>query len=186
MGSSDGVTLQYHRCLLTSRSAFVAEILTSLPCCLSPSLSLPFNGTVLKNLLAVISSGVSLSLGRDDLLNVQNAANLLQIKLNNLNVEPSNKVVHLKVDGNETIQDLYHQVTGLPKAAKPKILPRKLKDLLPRPKPQDLLPQGIAVSEQKQDVNQSCLSLEKETRSATSAVSVRTRSSRKGQRLSGT
>ena len=55
-------------------------------------MSLPFNGTVLKNLLAVISSGVSFSLGRDDLLDVQNAANLLQIKLNNLNVEPSNKV----------------------------------------------------------------------------------------------
>ena len=33
-----------------------------------------------------------ISLGREDLLNVQNAANLLQIKLNNLNVEPSNKV----------------------------------------------------------------------------------------------
>ena len=60
-------------------------------------MSLPFNGTVLKNLLAVISSGVSLSLGRDDLLNVQNAANLLQIKLNNLNVEPSNKVVEKNI-----------------------------------------------------------------------------------------
>ena len=34
-----------------------------------------------------------MSLGRDDLLDVQNAANLLQIKLGNLNVEPSNKVV---------------------------------------------------------------------------------------------
>lgn len=153
--SSDGVTLQYHRCLLTSRSAFVAEILTSLPCCLSPSLSLPFNGTVLKNLLSVISTGVSMSLGRDDLLDVQNAANLLQIKLGNLNVEPSNKVVHLKVDGNETIQDLFHQVTGLPKAARPKVVPRKLKDLLPPPKPEDLVPKGVAVFEQNQDVNTS-------------------------------
>ena len=71
---------------------------------------MPFSGTVLKNLLAVLTSGVSLSLGREDLLNVQNAADLLKIKLANLRVEESNKVVTLKVDGDSTIQDLYHQV----------------------------------------------------------------------------
>ena len=71
---------------------------------------MPFNATVLKNLLAVLSAGISLSLDREDLLDVQYAADLLQIKLTNLKVEPSNKVVTLKVDGDSTIQDLYHQV----------------------------------------------------------------------------
>lgn len=74
------------------------------------SISVPFNATVLKNLLAVLSAGVSLSLDREDLLDVQYAADLLQIRLTNLKVEPSNKVVTLKVDGDSTIQDLYHQV----------------------------------------------------------------------------
>jgi len=133
--SSDGISLPSHRCLLALQSTFVADILATLPCCQTPSISVPFNATVLKNLLAVLSAGVSLSLDREDLLDVQYAADLLQIKLTNLKVEPSNKVVTLKVDGDSTIQDLYHQVTGIPRESRPQTLkPRNIKELQEAPK----------------------------------------------------
>ena len=49
----------------------IFQALESVPCCNNTSISLPFNSIVVKNLLAVMSCGISLPLSRDDLLNVK-------------------------------------------------------------------------------------------------------------------
>ena len=46
-------------------------MLSSVPCCSAPAVSLPFTSVVVKNLLAVVSCGVSLPLRGEDLLTVK-------------------------------------------------------------------------------------------------------------------
>ena len=46
-------------------------MLSSVPCCSAPAVSLPFTSVVVKNLLAVISCGVSLPLRGEELLTVK-------------------------------------------------------------------------------------------------------------------
>ena len=75
--------------MLALQSQLLSEVLSSVPCCNTTALSLPFNSVVVKNLLAIISCGVSLPLARDDLLNVKVAADLLDITLGQLEVEKS-------------------------------------------------------------------------------------------------
>ena len=92
--ADDGVSIPANKQMLAWQSKYLAEALHSVPCCSSSSISLPFNSVVVKNLLAVISCGVSLPLSRDDLLNVKVAADELDIKLGQLEVEKS-EVKHL-------------------------------------------------------------------------------------------
>ena len=75
--------------MLALQSSLLSELISSVPCCSSTALSLPFNSVVVKNLLAIISCGVSLPLTRDDLLNVKVVADLLDITLGQLEVEKS-------------------------------------------------------------------------------------------------
>lgn len=79
-------------CLLTRsvlglQSDHLSQLISSVPCCNTTALSLPFNGVVVKNLLAIVSCGVSLPLSREDLLNVKVLADVLDIKLGQLEVE---------------------------------------------------------------------------------------------------
>ena len=75
--------------MLALQSRHLSELICSVPCCSTTALSLPFNSVVVKNLLAIISCGVSLPLTRDDLLNVKVVADLLDITLGQLEVEKS-------------------------------------------------------------------------------------------------
>ena len=75
--------------MLALQSGLLGELISSVPCCSTTALSLPFNSVVVKNLLAIISCGVSLPLTRDDLLNVKVVADLLDITLGQLEVEKS-------------------------------------------------------------------------------------------------
>ena len=77
------------RSVLALQSRLLSELISSVPCCNTTALSLPFNSVVVKNLLAIISCGVSLPLARDDLLNVKVVADLLDITLGQLEVEKS-------------------------------------------------------------------------------------------------
>ena len=77
------------RSVLALQSSLLSELISSVPCCSTTALSLPFNSVVVKNLLAIISCGVSLPLTRDDLLNVKVVADLLDITLGQLEVEKS-------------------------------------------------------------------------------------------------
>ena len=75
--------------MLALQSRLLSELISSVPCCTTTALSLPFNSVVVKNLLAIISCGVSLPLSRDDLLNVKVVADMLDITLGQLEVEKS-------------------------------------------------------------------------------------------------
>jgi len=109
--SEDGLAVPTHRALLALQSKFLTRLISSLPCCTkNSSISVPFNGNVLRNLLAVIGSGLSLGLNKKDLLGVQYAADLLQIPLGHLEVQKTNKqVVQVDLDGSSSVKSLFNQ-----------------------------------------------------------------------------
>ena len=73
--------------MLALQSGLLSDLISSVPCCNTTAVSLPFNSMVVKNLLAIVSCGISLPLSRDDLLNVKVLADILDIKLGQLEVE---------------------------------------------------------------------------------------------------
>jgi len=85
--SSDGVIVPANRSVLALQSGLLSDLISSVPCCNTTAVSLPFNSMVVKNLLAIVSCGISLPLSRDDLLNVKVLADILDIKLGQLEVE---------------------------------------------------------------------------------------------------
>eukprot|EP00092_Neocalanus_flemingeri_P020234 GFUD01021909.1.p1 GENE.GFUD01021909.1~~GFUD01021909.1.p1 ORF type:complete len:490 (-),score=137.92 GFUD01021909.1:52-1521(-) len=89
--SLEGVSIPTHRSMLSLHSKFLSAVIASIPCCVSPSISVPFNTNVVKNLLAIISCGLSLSLNKEDLLNVKYAADMLDIQLGQLEVQKDEK-----------------------------------------------------------------------------------------------
>jgi len=91
--SLQGVSIPTHRSMLILHSKYISDVIGSIPCCYTPSISVPYNTNVVKNLLAIISCGLSLSLNKEDLLNVKNAADLLDIKLGQLEVQKEEKIV---------------------------------------------------------------------------------------------
>jgi len=90
--SLQGVSIPTHRSMLILHSKYLGDVISSIPCCSVPCISVPFNTNVVKNLLAIISCGLSLSMNREDLLNVKMAADMLDIKLGMLEVQKDEKI----------------------------------------------------------------------------------------------
>ena len=89
--------------MLILHSKLLSDVISTIPCCSVPCISVPFNTNVVKNLLAIISCGLSLSLNREDLLNVKIAADMLDIKLGQLEVQKDGKVANGAVEKTKAI-----------------------------------------------------------------------------------
>jgi len=116
--SSDGVIVPANRSVLALQSGLLSDLISSVPCCNTTAVSLPFNSMVVKNLLAIVSCGISLPLSRDDLLNVKVLADILDIKLGQLEVEKTEIKIPKKTSSKEEIQKR-RRFCFLPKALPP-------------------------------------------------------------------
>jgi len=96
--SLEGISIPTHRSMLILHSKYLGDVINSIPCCSLPCISVPFNTNVVKNLLAIISCGLSLSMNREDLLNVKIAADMLDIRLGTLEVQKDEKVANEAVE----------------------------------------------------------------------------------------
>ena len=113
--SSDGVQYSLLRSVLALQSGLLSDVISSVPCCNTSAVSLPFNSAVVKNLLAIVSCGISLPLSRDDLLNVKVLADILDIKLGHLEVEKT----ELKVPKKPRAKKKLKREDAVPSSPKP-------------------------------------------------------------------